>query len=174
MSFSSRLLWCWWWLLLVSLLAPACGYRVVGSEPPEGRHIPSLAIPPFENRSTEVGLETIFANDFLRAFSQSRVTRVRPGEDGELILHGTLQRVESSSVAYVDIDVSLVRRVTLTVDFILKDKHGKTVWKDTEVIYADYVVDPNYHIGETTRNQAIRRASASLAQRVRDKILTIL
>ena len=164
----------WCWVLLAAVLTSACGYRVVGSEPPEGGHVPTLAIPPFENRSTEVGLETIFANDFLRAFGQSRVTRVRPGEDGELILHGTLRQVESSSVAYADIDVSLVRRVTMVVDFVLKDKHGKTVWKDTEVIYADYVVDPNYHIGETTRHQAIRRASASLAQRVHDKILTIL
>lgn len=164
----------WGWLFLATVVLSACGYQVVGSESPGGRHVPTLAIPPFENRSTEVGLETIFANDFLRAFGQSRVTRVRPGEDGELILRGTLQRVESSSVAYADIDVSLVRRVTLTVDFVLKNKHGKTVWKETEVIYADYVVDPNYHIGETTRNQAIRRASASLAQRVHDKITTIL
>ncbi len=153
----------------------ACGYRVVGSDPSDGKPVPTLAIPPFENRSTEVGLETVFANDFLRAFNQGRAVRARSGdESADLILLGTLNRVESSSVAYVDIDVSLVRRVTLTVDFTMKDRKGKTVWKEREVVYADYVVDSNYHIGETTRYQAIRRASASLAQRVHDKILMIL
>jgi molybdopterin molybdotransferase len=45
---------------------------------------------------------------------------------------------------------------------------------DTVVIQEDYVVDPNYQIGETLKNQGIRRAAVILAQRILDKVLLVL
>ncbi|MHB8067939.1 MAG: LPS assembly lipoprotein LptE [Desulfobaccales bacterium] len=161
-------------LLLFALVG--CGYRPVGSRPQVTEATPSLAIPLFANRSTEIGVESILANALLQAFSQTKAVRVttRP-QDAEMVLEGKVTYLENSSVAYNDIQRSSVRRVTIKVDLNLKRRDsGKILWKDTMVIQDDYVVDPNYQIGETLKNAGIRRAAATLAQRVMDKVLLVL
>jgi len=162
------------WLLISSLfLAPACGYRVVGSEPTlPDKPRATLAIPPLENRSMEPGLETIFANDLIRAFQESHIVQVKSGDaKADYVLRGTIKKLEHSSTAYLDIERSLIRRATLTVEFSLKDtRSGKVVWKGTEIVRHDYVADKYYGIGEATRDQGLRQMSVRLAQRVHDKI----
>ncbi|AEB09582.1 LPS assembly lipoprotein LptE [Desulfobacca acetoxidans] len=165
--------------LMVCLLGltSACGYQVVGSAPAGAdRPQATIAIPPFENRSMEVGLETIFANDLLRAFGDGGSVRAKPGDEGaDYLLLGTIKKLEHSSTAYLDIDRSLVRRVTVTVEITLKDfRQNKVIWKSTEMIKADYVAENYYSIGEANRTQGIRQASARLAQRVYDKINVLL
>ncbi len=158
------------WLLTTT---SACGYRVVGSEPVgAGQTKATLAIPPFENRSMEVGLETIFANDMIRAFQDSKVVQVKPGETkADYVLLGTIKKLEHSSTAYLDIDQSLIRRTTVTVDVTLKDtRSNKVIWKGTEIVRSDYVANNSYGIGEATRDQGLRQASVRLAQRINDKI----
>ena len=162
-------------LLALGLLAmaSACGYRVVGSEPVgPGQTKATLAIPPFENRSMAVGLETLFANDMIRAFQDSKVVQVKPGETkADYVLLGTIKKLEHSSTAYLDIGQSLIRRATITVDVSVKDtRTNKVIWKAIEIIRSDYVADSYYGIGEATRDQGIRQASVRLAQRVNDKV----
>jgi hypothetical protein len=36
------------------------------------------------------------------------------------------------------------------------------------------VVDPNYHLGEATRTEGLRRAAVTLARRVLDKVLLVI
>ncbi|MGQ9920068.1 MAG: LPS assembly lipoprotein LptE [Desulfobacca sp.] len=161
-------------LLSASLLgAPACGYRVVGSEPTlPDKPRATLAIPTLENRSLEPGLETIFANDLIRAFQTGHIVQVRSGEDrADYVLQGIIKKLEHTSTAYLDIERSLIRRATVTVEFSLKDtRSGKIVWKDVEIVRHDYVADKYYGIGEATRDQGLRQMSVLLAQRVHDKI----
>jgi|GEM_PF-402036 len=155
------------------LLMSACGYRVVGSEPtnPYQPRV-TLAILPFENRSMEPGLETIFANDMIQAFQQSGTVQVRPGDTrADYQLHGIIKKLEHSSTAYLDIDRSLIRRVTLTVEINVKNMNsGKVIWQSTETVRHDYVADKYYGIGEATRDQGLRQMSVRLAQRVQDKV----
>jgi outer membrane lipopolysaccharide assembly protein LptE/RlpB len=165
-----------WSLLLLLLALTGCGYRPMGSPSLAPQEIPSLAIPLFENRSTEVGLEAIMANALIQAFSQSRAVHVvtKP-ESADLVLEGKVKSVQHSSVAFLDVTRSTVRRVTIRVDFLLKRRPGdKVVWKDTIEFEEDYVVDPNYQIGETTRTQGIRRGTATMAQRIKDKVLLVI
>ena len=68
-----------------------------------------------------------------------------------------------------------MRRVTLTIDMTLRRKKGdKVLWKDTQVLQEDYVVDPNYHLGEATKTEGIQRAAITLARRVLDKVLLVI
>lgn len=160
-------------LLAVLFLLPACGYRVVGSEPagPDHPRV-TVAITPFENRSMEPGLETIFANDMIRAFQASGVAQVQAGGgQADYVLLGTIKKLEHSSTAYLDIERSLIRRATLTVEISLKEaRTNKIIWKGTEIVRSDYVADKYYGIGEATREQGLRQMSVRLAQRVHDKI----
>jgi len=154
----------------------ACGYHVLGSAPDSSRLQPKLAIPLFTNRSNEVGLETIFANALIGTFSQSQVARLTTEENqADMVLQGDVTTVENTSLAYRDIDRSLVRRVTITINLTLKERQsGKVLWKQEKVIDADYVVRSDYHYGEATRQMSICKAAATLARRVHDEILMIL
>jgi hypothetical protein len=168
-----------YWLLLLALAG--CGYRPLGSETPLSPERRTLAIPLFANRSTEVGLEALLANAFVQAFSENKSLRItsRP-EEADLVLEGKVTSVEHSSVAYVDITRSLVRRVTVKVDLNLRQrKSGKTIWKDSAVFQDDYVIPTStniseYQMGEVTRAMGLRRAAVNLARQVLDKVLLVI
>ncbi len=167
-----------WALLVLVVVLAGCGYRFMGAETPttttKGR--PVLAIPLFANRTTEVGLEAIFADALIHAFSQNNSVRVthRP-DDADLVLQGKVQSLENSSVAFFDVNRSSVRRVTLRVEMVLRQRQGdKVLWKDTMVLKEDYVVDPNYQFGEVIKSEGVRRAAVNLARRVVDKVLLVI
>ena len=162
--------------MLSLLTLTGCGYRPVGSSLSPSGERPSIAIPLFGNRSTEVGLEAELANAFVETFAQSEALRVTPRpEEADLVLEGKVTSLEFSSVAFFDIDRSLVRKATIRVELILKNrKTGKVLWKDMEVLTEDYVVSSNYHLEEATRAMGIRRGAATLSRRVLDKILLVI
>lgn len=163
-------------VLILILALTGCGYRPLGQEPYRNEARPVLSIPPFANRSTEVGIEAVMANAMIQAFAQTKAVRlVTKPQDADLVLEGKVAFVENSSVAFNSILQSTVRRVTIKVDLNLKRRHsGKTLWKDTTVIQEDYLADPNYQIGETLKDQSIRRAAIKLAQQVLDKVLLVI
>jgi len=161
-------------VLLFSLWG--CGYRPLGTAPADSQARPTLAIPLFANRSTEVGLESIFAKAMINAFAQTGAVRVVSGDrDADLVLEGKVRSLENTSVAFDSITRSTVRRVTLRVDLTLRrQKGGQVLWKDTQMVQEDYVVDPDYHLGEATKTEGIRRAAFTLARQVLDKVLLVI
>lgn len=163
------------WCLLLLLFLAGCGYHPIGAEPVgSGQHI--LAVPLFTNRSTEVGLEAVLANALINTIAQTRALKVTPYEEGaDLVLEGQVHSVNNTSVAFNSVTQSTVRRVTVRVDLTLKkEDNGKVLWKDTQILQEDYVVDPNYHAGEATRTEGLRRAAVHMARRVLDKILLVI
>jgi hypothetical protein len=147
----------------------------MGAEP-IGHTARTLAVPLFTNRSTEVGLEAIMADALIRTFAQTRAVKVTPYEDGaDLVLDGKVQSVDNTSVAYSSVTQSTVRRVTVRVDLTLRQRdNGKVLWKDTQILQEDYVVDPSYQAGEVTRAEGLRRAAVNMAQRVLNQVLLVL
>jgi hypothetical protein len=165
-----------WFSVLLILLLVGCGYRPMGAESPTAKGAPTLAIPLFANRSTEIGLEAVLANALIHAFAKTKSVKVIPGDkNADLVLEGKVRSVDNSSVAYFDVTRSTVRRITVRVDLELKKgESGKVLWKDTQILQEDYVVDPNYHIGEATKTEGLGRAAATLARRVMDKVLLVI
>ena len=163
------------WFLILLLLLTGCGYHPMGAEP-IGPTTRTLAVPLFANRSTEVGLESTLANALINAFAQTRAVKVTPYEEGaDLVLEGKVHSVDNASVAYQDVTQSTVRRVTVRVELVLKKQDsGKVLWKDTQILQEDYVVDPNYHAGEATKSEGLRRAAVNMARRVMDKVLMVI
>ncbi len=172
-----------WALFLAVSLILGCGYRPLGAGPPvvqgagsAAAGAPTLAIPLFGNRSTEIGLEAIMADALVHAFAQTGAVRVIPGDRAaDLVLEGKVRSVDNTSVAYFDVTRSTVRRITVRVDLVLKrGEGGKILWKDTQILQEDYVVDPNYHIAEATKTEGLRRAAVNMARRVMDKVLLVI
>ncbi len=164
-------------IILVLLLLPTgCGYHPMGAEPVGGPTRKTLAVPLFTNRSTEVGLEAVLANAVINTFAQTKAVKVTPYEEGaDLILEGKVQSLDNTSVAFQDVTNSTVRRVTMRVELTLKKQEsGKVLWKDTEIFQEDYVVDPNYHAGEATKAEGLRRAAVNMARKIMDKVLMVI
>jgi len=163
-----------WFPLLLILLMLGCGYRPMGAAPLSPQGAPTIAIPPFANRSTEVGLEAILAGALINTFSQTKALKVTSSaQDADLVLEGKVRSIDNTSVAFIDVTRSTVRRVTLRIELNLR-KGGKVLWKDNLVLQEDYVVDPNYHIGEATKGEGLRRAAVTMAKRVLDKVLLVI
>jgi hypothetical protein len=166
------------------LLALAgCGYRPVGSAPAArpgaveaAAARPSLAIPLFTNHSTEVGLESLFANTFIETFGQSQALRVTPGrQNADLVLEGKISSVASSSTAYFNINRSVVRRVTIRVEVQLTRRStGKVIWKDHGLVQEDYVINQTYQEGEALKDMGVRRGAVTLARKMLDKVLLVI
>lgn len=164
-------------LCLVFLILTGCGYRPVGrGEAPAGGERPAMAIPVFANNSTEIGLESLFANSFIETFGSSPALRiVHQPERADLVLEGKISSVAYSSVAFFDINRSLVRRVTIRVDLQLTRRStGRVVWKDQGIVQEDYVVEQDYQEGEALRDMGIRRGAATLARKMLDKVLLVI
>ena len=160
-----------------SLPPAGCGYRPVGrGEVPAGSERPTLAIPLFANRSTEIGLESLFANTFIETFGRCQALRLTArAEKADLVLEGKISSVAQSSVAYFNINRSLVRRITIRVEVQLTRRStGKVVWKDQDIVQEDYVVDQTYQEGEALRDMGIRRGAATLAKKMLDKVLLVI
>ena len=110
-------------LLLVSLWG--CGYRPLGAAPPDGQIRPTLAVPLFANRSTEVGLEAVFATAMINAFAQTKAVKVVSGDrDADLVLEGKVRSLDNTSIAFDSVSKSSVRRVTLRVEITLRRKRA--------------------------------------------------
>ena len=165
-----------WFAFILMLTLLGCGYRPVGMEDPSAHERPTIAIPLFNNRSTEIGLESLLANTFIQTFSQNKDWRIVTQPQGaDLVLEGSVRSVENRSIAFFDINRSLVRRVTIQVELSLRRKEsGKIIWKETATFYEDYAVDPNYQAGEASKNMGIRRGAVILARRMLDKIALVL
>jgi len=164
-------------ICLALLFLAGCGYRPLGrGAVPAGGERPAVAIPVFGNNSTEIGLESLFANSFIETFGRSQALRiVHQPERADLVLEGEISSVAYSSVAFFDINRSLVRRVTIRVDLQLRRRStGKVVWKDQGIVQEDYVVDQTYQEGEALRDMGIRRGAFTLARKMLDKVLLVI
>jgi hypothetical protein len=171
-------------LACASLLATAgCGYRPVGKAPvghggvaTAGAERPTLAIPLFTNHSTEIGLESLFANTFIETFGNSQALRVTPRRDNaDLVLEGKITSVAFSSTAYFNINRSVVRRATIRVEVQLTRRStGKVIWKDQGIVQEDYVIDQTYQEGEALKDMGVRRGAVTLARKMLDKVLLVI
>ncbi len=113
----------------------------------------------------------------INAFAQTRAVKVVPGDrDAECVLEGKVRSLDNTSVAYNSVTQVHGAPGDLEgrIDPAPKKKGDKVLWKDTEILQEDYVVDPNYHAGEATRSEGIRRAAVTLARQVLDKVLLVI
>ncbi len=163
-------------LVLGGGVLPGCGYHRLGTEPQHLERRPTMAIPLFVNRSTEVGLESTFANAMIANVSRSQIARVtNVTSEADLVLEGKIFQVDYSPLAMFSITKSLVRRISVRVDLVLRQRSGKVIWKESEQIQEDYVITNNsYQQGEAEKGLSLRWAADEMARRTVDKLALLL
>ena len=151
-------------VLLLILTVLACNYRFGGYR--EGQAgIESLSIPPFENQTRQVGIETLFTNELVYEIGRGdRLTLTGP-DKADAVVRGVIKDLETGTISRQNINISLERRVYVTVELLVSDRQGKKIWRyelrDDEV----YIVEADKVSSEAN----LREALAVISRRIAEK-----
>lgn len=156
------------------LLLGGCGYRFSGEGPGPQPGLQRIAIPVFENNTSEAGLEAVFASALRREFILRSQLQVVPVEQAEAILKGRITNIYTSRVAQREVEETIQTRLFLTVDIRCEDAQtGSVIWQ-----YPGYTYHRTY--SEASNDPVVlyenrRRAEEFLARemsiRIHDRFL---
>lgn len=157
-------------LVLTGCLTLAgCGYQMVGSGasqlPP---HLKTIAIPLFENHSTEPTIQRPFTEALRRAFiTDGRLQLVNNQAEADLVLTGTLTQYSIRAVSFNDVDVAIEYFVSISADVKVVDRVENLTWlKQSLKTRWDYLADDSVITSEASRQEALVETYRVLSQRV--------
>ena len=145
----------------------ACGYRFAdtGQFPAD---VSSIFIQLFENRTSEVGIESVFTDELTSQFTSrgNAQTLTDSATRSDAVLSGVIKRVDITNISKISEMVVSERRVVVTVAASLVASDGKTVWQVGSVSgTGTYEVDQDDHeITEGNKREAIAVAAQRIAQ----------
>jgi hypothetical protein len=152
-------------ILLLFMLASACGYRFVGEgELPAG--IRRVCITMLENRTAETGAETLFTNDLIEEFSQNPALTVTTDKDGaDAFLSGTIESLTLRTVSRRSSHTPLEREAKITVSLKLTGSDGTERWsgKKFSAVKA-YGIMSDKIVTEYSRGEAMSDISKRIAE----------
>lgn len=179
-------------LLIACAALPGCAYRLGMSERSLPGGYTQVAIPMFQNLSTDVGIEANFTNSLIRQFASSQVARVTNKESSPLILYGTIQKVVTLQGAAVNNKSSQLPtlpeqavltteyRLVVTTDLILVRKSDeKQLWRGSfrnEKVYAPprigsaVVNSANATYNHSVRMETLSRLADEMMEEAHDRM----
>ncbi len=174
-------------------LLGGCGYHFTGEGPSPQPGLKTIAIPVFENSTSEPDLGSMFAGALRRQFLQRGHIKVVPVEEAEAIFRGRITEIYSHAVAHHDYRNRVANRITLetrlyiTLDLSCQDvKTGKIIWKDPKFTYyrlyrdvpnisgstiQDPAMLPRNIAGFESRRVAEEFLASEMAERIHDRFL---
>jgi len=159
--------------LALALLAAACGYGFVDERAVFGPGVRRIEIRAFENQSNEPGYEQVLADALAEEFARrGALEPVYAGTSGDLVLAGRIESVNVTVRSYSSVALAVEDTVELRVNIeVRRSADGGVVWKRDDLRLSELFLsspDPNVEI--SNREQALRRLSALLAERVHDEL----
>jgi hypothetical protein len=146
----------------------ACGYHFVGREGQAPGNIQSIAVGVLENKTTIVGIETIFTNALLNQFIRTERLAVKPTGAADAILSGTITKIQTDAVSHQQAQTTLETKVTITMALALKRRGtGETLWENRSLSYYEAYLDTGLPLA-TSENR--RLAIAYIANRLAEKV----
>ncbi|MGD9332132.1 MAG: LPS assembly lipoprotein LptE [Desulfobacterales bacterium] len=149
---------------LVVICLAGCGYRFKGDRDPVIA-VQKLHIPPLDNTTTRVGIETLFTNEFIFEVNRHGYSEVVGRDAADAVLEGVIRDLRTRSIARRSVTVTLERRVTISVDLYLKDRQGNVLWQSSLSDREAYAVLAD----KTSTEGNLRRALAVIARRLAEK-----
>ncbi len=149
--------------LLVSLLLLAgCGVYSFSSSSLGG--IKTVAVPQFENKSLEYGLQEDLTARVIERFIEDNTLKVVSLADADAVLRGEVINYERVAYTFDKSDNVSEYRVNILIDFILEKKGGKTVLEKKGLLGFGV-----YSATEDTEDDGKERALDKLAQDIVDQ-----
>jgi hypothetical protein len=151
-------------LIMMMVMVASCTYRFAGKDaPPFG--IRRISVLMFENRTSEIGVESIFTNHLIDELTKDgRMSVVPPGRAGG-VFRGTVTNLSIDTVSRRNGYVPLERRVTVTLNIVFEDNDGGVLWSKKNMTRSEtYGVSPDKRETELNRLVAISKISADTAR----------
>ena len=154
---------------ILALLAPfGCAYHLAGTGGQAPGDIQSIAINVLGNQTAAVGIETIFTNAISNEFIRWKRLPVKPANEAEAILGGSVARIRTDRATYLDRNRTLQTRVTVTLSLTLtRADTDEVLWQNKKLsYYEEYVEAENALNTNRLRNEAFRRIAEFLAEKI--------
>lgn len=163
-------------VLAVTLLAASCGYRMSGRADTLPDEIHSIAIPPFENVTTEYKIEQLIRSAVVSEFiTRTRYQIVTENDDADATLNATILLFRDFPSTYDPVTnrASTVQTETHLHVALRDHKSGQVVYENPRMILTETYevsIDPQAYFGE--RQAAITRAGRFAAREMVSAILS--
>jgi outer membrane lipopolysaccharide assembly protein LptE/RlpB len=159
----------WLFLVFLALVLPSCGLYSThpGSLP---GHIKTLAVPAFDNRTTQVGLDEEITQAVIQSFVSDNHLKIVAESDANAVLTGAVVDYKNTVFGFTGREQAQEYRVTITVAVRLMDKvKNRELWRDD-----DMVKTQNYYVisvpGQEPQDEVSGRKQA--VQKIADEILS--
>jgi hypothetical protein len=158
--------------LVLFLTISGCGYHFAGTGGQAPGNINSIAVDVLENQTAQVGIEAIFTNAILTQFIRWKRLPVRPHNEAEAVLGGSIARISTEAVAHSRPEKTLETRVTITLALTLKRvETNEILWEDRDLSYfEEYLETGDALLTERLRREAIRAIAEFLAEKIYNDI----
>ncbi len=154
--------------ILALLALFGCGYHFAGTGGKAPGDIQSIAVNVLGNQTAEIGIETIFTNAILNEFIRWKRLSVKPLNEAEAVLGGSVARIKTQTASHLTRTRTLETRVIVTLSLTLtRVDTDEVLWQNKKLSYHDeYVEAANALNTNRLRREAFRRIAEFLAERI--------
>jgi hypothetical protein len=124
------------------LLLNGCGYTASPAVLPP--HLRTIAIPVFENQTSEYTLEQAVTDAVVARFVSDGHLRIVDEKSADCVVHGRLTQYRNAIFGISNTDLAQEYRVTIGVAVVFKDQvKNREIWRDDGLVRtANYYVQP--------------------------------
>lgn len=152
---------------LAVLVVSGCGYRLVGTGNQLPPHIKTLAIPVFDNASTEPAIHRNLTEAIRLSFQNDGRLKLARKRQAHLVMKGTLNYYELRPIAFSDRDVAIQYWVILNVAIDVFDQvKDRTFMKQSLETKWNYDAPQEVVNAEAARLDALELAYENLARQL--------
>lgn len=154
-------------VLIGLILISACGYHLTGTGNTLPAHLKTVAIPVFDNTSSEPDIHRNMTNVIRQSFINDGRLKVVKRSDADLVMRGVLNSYSLQAVSFDTSDVALEYYVALGVDIDVKDMvKRKQFLKQNFTTKWDFRTDADVINNEASRQEALNDAYKELGNRL--------
>ena len=154
-------------LIFFCLATAGCGYHLAGTGGQTPGDIQSVAIAVLDNRTAEIGLETTFTNAIINEFVQWKRLPVKPRNEAEAVLGGSIAQIKTQEVSHFTRDKTATTRVTITLALTLKRvETDEILWKKNLSYFDEYLETGNALDTAILRRDSLRNIARFLAEKI--------
>lgn len=153
---------------LVLLPLFGCGYHLAGAGGQTPGDIQSIAVNVLSNQTAEIGIETIFTNAILNEFIRWKRLPVKPLNEAEAVLVGSVARIKTQTASHLTRTRTLETRVTVTLSLaLIRVDTDEVLWQNKKLSYYDEYVEAGNALNTARfRREAFRTIAEFLAEKI--------
>lgn len=149
------------------LLISACGYHLAGSGRTLPSHLKTIAIPVFDNTSSEPDIHQNITSVIRRSFINDGRLKVVTSKKADLLMMGTLNHYTLQAISFTTQDVAREYYVQLGVSVAVNDRvKKKRFLKQDFTTKWDFRTNADVINSEAARQEALNDAYEDLGNRM--------